>query len=91
MVCYLCGFPKKEHFCFGSGLVKSDYKGLFPVRFHHMNKPQRSNHYKCSTSHSDRVYNDNKSGKMIAEYAVVSGWFGLAGSENQFTAVIECY
>lgn len=47
-----------------------------------MNKPQGSNHYKCSTSHSDCVYNDSDSGKMISEYAVVSGWFSLAVSEK---------
>lgn len=81
VVCYFCDFPEEGHFCSGSGLEKSDYKRLFPVRFHHVNKPQGSNHYKCSTSHSDCVY-DSDSGKMISEYAVMSGWFSLAVSEK---------
>lgn len=40
----MCGFPIQGNFGSGNGLLMSDYKGLFSVRFHHMNKSQKRNH-----------------------------------------------
>lgn len=64
----MCGFPKKGNFGSGNGYLVSDYKGLFPVRFHHVNKSQKR---RCSASRCDHVRNDGESEETVSEYALL--------------------